>query len=63
MNCPHCGAWTTVLETRGTDRKRECANAHRFWSREAFLRDMLPPYSPVWPAPGTTKRTKPELQP
>lgn len=34
MNCPKCGAWTEVLETRkrkaGTYRRYECANLHRF---------------------------------
>lgn len=30
MKCPTCGAWSTVLETRDTRRRRECANKHRF---------------------------------
>lgn len=30
MKCPHCGAWSTVLDTRNTRRRRECANGHRF---------------------------------
>lgn len=30
MKCPHCGAWTNVLDTRATRRRRECANGHRF---------------------------------
>lgn len=30
MNCPKCGAWSRVLDTRGPRRRRECANEHRF---------------------------------
>lgn len=30
MKCPTCGAWSSVLETRGVTRRRECANGHRF---------------------------------
>lgn len=35
MNCPKCGAWSSVSETRAapnlmTKRTRECANGHRF---------------------------------
>ena len=26
MKCPLCGVWTTVLETRGVRRRRECGN-------------------------------------
>lgn len=34
MNCPHCKAWSVVKETRGSYRKRECANLHKFWTEE-----------------------------
>lgn len=30
MNCPECGAWSVVLDTRGPRRRRECGNGHRF---------------------------------
>lgn len=35
MKCPHCGAWTSVKETRRRQdeskrRTYECANLHRF---------------------------------
>jgi len=39
MKCPHCKAWTFVLETRTrqdavTRRRYECANGHRFTTEE-----------------------------
>lgn len=39
MNCPCCGAWTRVLETRRRKtgecvRRYECANGHRFTTEE-----------------------------
>ena len=34
MNCTKCGAWTSVLQTRERGRQRECANGHRFWTKE-----------------------------
>lgn len=34
MKCPHCGAWSTVLSTRDTTRRRGCANGHRFTTAE-----------------------------
>lgn len=38
MKCPHCGAWTRVLSTReGTTRRRECANKHRFTTKEQVV--------------------------
>lgn len=36
MKCPHCGAWSNVLETRTTRRRRECANGHRFSTVEVL---------------------------
>lgn len=36
MKCPTCGAWSAVLETRDTRRRRECANGHRFPTLEVF---------------------------
>lgn len=37
MKCYMCGAWTRVLNTRGTLRRRECANMHRFTTREQVV--------------------------
>lgn len=40
MKCPHCGAWTTVKETRINEetnqvwRRKECANLHTFTTIE-----------------------------
>lgn len=39
MNCPKCGVWTQVIDTRGDIRVRKCANMHRFTTREMFLYD------------------------
>ena len=37
MKCPHCNAWSRVLETRdGIKRRRECANMHRWWTQEVL---------------------------
>ena len=41
MNCPICGAWSGVLETRPAKhntikRRHECANGHRFNTMEVF---------------------------
>lgn len=40
MKCPLCGEWSTVLETRGTRRRRECANQHRFNTVEQAIEDF-----------------------
>jgi len=41
MNCPECGAWTTISETRLTvmryRRRRECGNGHRFTTEEVVV--------------------------
>ena len=37
MKCPTCGTWTVVKETRGTRRRRECANEHRFTTEEVVI--------------------------
>lgn len=37
VKCPECNAWTRVLESRNTYRRRECANLHRFWTHEALV--------------------------
>lgn len=37
MKCPHCGVHTYVLASRGTRRRRECANGHRFNTAETVL--------------------------
>jgi transcriptional regulator NrdR family protein len=38
MNCPHCSAWTSVERTvnKGMSvlRRRVCANAHKFTTKE-----------------------------
>ena len=39
MDCPKCGVWTRVIETRGVRRVRECANLHRFTTEEVFKYD------------------------
>ena len=43
MNCPKCGAWTEVKETRkrpeGYVRLRCCGNGHRFKTVEVVLDD------------------------
>lgn len=42
MNCPTCGAWSEVLDTRATAstdttrRRRQCANGHRFATVEVY---------------------------
>ena len=41
MNCPECGAWTTINETSHTvmryRRRRECGNGHRFTTEEVVV--------------------------
>lgn len=42
MKCPECGVWVRVVETRsepdGSKRRRyECANLHRFTTRETIV--------------------------
>lgn len=37
MKCPICGVWSLVKETRGTRRRRECANEHRFTTEETVI--------------------------
>jgi transcriptional regulator NrdR family protein len=41
MNCPECGAWTTINETRLTvmryRRRRECGNGHKFTTEEVVV--------------------------
>ena len=34
MKCPTCQAWTRVLATRDTVRRRKCAEGHLFSSKE-----------------------------
>ena len=37
MNCPECGAWSLVKETRRKIvRRRECANGHLFTTIETL---------------------------
>lgn len=40
MKCPSCQAWTSVNETRGTQRRRECANGHRFSTLEVSAEEF-----------------------
>lgn len=37
MRCPACHSWSRVLETRGSTRRRECANGHRFTTTEVCI--------------------------
>ena len=37
MNCPHCGAWSTVNYTKMPRRRRECANGHKFTTQEVCI--------------------------
>lgn len=42
MKCPTCGAWTLVKQTTtsptfGHIRRRECANEHRFTTKEVAI--------------------------
>jgi len=41
MNCPECGAWSTVIETRSSPiryrRRRECGNGHKFTTEETIV--------------------------
>lgn len=41
MECPHCGAWSLVKETRSSPtryrRRRECANEHSFTTEEVVV--------------------------
>ena len=47
MKCPTCGAWTRVLETRqGVNRRRECANGHRFSTQEVAVAVPARPPAP-----------------
>jgi hypothetical protein len=37
MKCPVCGVWTLVKYTRGIQRRRECANEHKFTTEEVLI--------------------------
>jgi transcriptional regulator NrdR family protein len=42
MKCPVCDTWSSVITTResptfGHTRRRECANEHRFTTKEVFI--------------------------
>ena len=41
MNCPECGAWSVILETRSSTaryrRRRECGNGHKFTTEEIVV--------------------------
>jgi len=37
MNCPECGAWSSVKQTEMPRRRRECANGHRFTTQETCI--------------------------
>ncbi len=40
MQCPFCQSWSEVSETRGTRRRRRCANGHRFSTQEVQVIDF-----------------------
>lgn len=40
MKCPICNAWTSVKATRGVLRRRECANGHRFSTKEVCVAEL-----------------------
>ena len=40
MKCPICGAETSVLATRDTNRRRVCFNEHRFSTVEVHKPDL-----------------------
>lgn len=40
FRCPECGAHTSVLSTRGTRRRRECFEGHRFSTEEAVVESV-----------------------
>lgn len=55
MKCPHCNAWSDVLETRTrtdeTKRRRyQCANMHRFSTNEHVIEDRSDHKTPAAPA-------------
>jgi len=41
MNCPECGVWSVILETRSSTtryrRRRECGNGHKFTTEEIVV--------------------------
>lgn len=48
MKCPDCGAWTMVKETRkgpaeSKRRRYECANGHRFSTKEVRVSPVQKP--------------------
>ena len=50
MDCPKCEGKTLVLETRGTERRRQCqACSHRFSTREIIKKTRQPDYSKIKP--------------
>ena len=46
MNCPECGAWSDVKETRNRTeymyRRRSCANGHCFTTEERVRPERVP---------------------
>ena len=42
VKCPTCNAWSIVKDTRNqVTRRRECANGHRFTTKEVCIDNML----------------------
>lgn len=45
MDCPKCGAWSEVIETRlkkdKVSRRRECGNGHRFTTYELAVKGTV----------------------
>jgi transcriptional regulator NrdR family protein len=59
MKCPECATWASVKETRNTPegkrRRYECANMHRFTTRETVI------FSRRW-QPQTNERNSSERE-
>jgi transcriptional regulator NrdR family protein len=41
MKCPRCQTQSKVLDTRGHERRRECEDGHRFWTKELVVREVV----------------------
>lgn len=67
MKCPTCNAWTEVLLTRKkatyTYRRYECANLHRFTTREVVLDQTGPSCISIRTGGGTSTEPSGEAKP
>ena len=47
MNCPACGAWTSVVQTKtaadNVERRRRCGNNHTFITEEQIVKPVKLP--------------------